>query len=88
MRENMTALFMFIALCCGFLQADTGTVKFFNDNKGYGFIVADNGEDVFVHISAVRAAGLSTLLEGDYIRYDLTINKNGKSTAKNIELME
>lgn len=66
----------------------TGTVKFFNPTKGYGFIEPEDGtKDAFVHISALEAAGLSTLNEGDKVTYDLTPGRDGKSAAENISLV-
>ena len=63
----------------------TGTVKFFNETKGYGFIVPDDGStDAFVHISAVQRAGLTTLREGQKVSYDLVPGRNGKSAAENL----
>jgi CspA family cold shock protein len=61
----------------------TGTVKWFNPQKGYGFIQPDDGgTDVFVHISAVERAGLQTLREGQKISYELTQDRRtGKSSA-------
>ena len=61
----------------------TGTVKWFNAQKGYGFIQPDDGgKDVFVHISAVERAGLQTLREGQKISYELTQDRRtGKSSA-------
>jgi CspA family cold shock protein len=61
----------------------TGTVKWFNAQKGYGFIQPDEGgKDVFVHISAVERAGMQTLREGQKISYELTQNRRtGKSSA-------
>ena len=57
-----------------------GTVKFFNTQKGYGFIQPDDGsKDVFVHISAVEKAGLSNLKEGQKIGYELVKGRNGKA---------
>ncbi len=62
----------------------TGTVKWFNPTKGFGFIVPDNGgNDVFVHISAVEKAGMRTLNEGQKISYELTQEK-GKTFASNL----
>jgi CspA family cold shock protein len=63
----------------------TGTVKWFNNQKGFGFIQPENGgSDVFVHISAVERAGLSTLNEGQRISYDV-VNERGKSAAANLK---
>jgi len=64
----------------------TGTVKWFDSQKGYGFIAPSNGgPDIFVHISAVERAGLSTLNEGQQIDFDTEIGKNGKSAAINLK---
>ncbi len=66
-------------------MAQTGTVKWFNSTKGFGFVVPDNGgPDVFVHISAVEAAGMRTLNEGQKISYDLQENR-GKQAAGNLK---
>jgi CspA family cold shock protein len=66
---------------------NTGTVKFFNATKGFGFIVQDNGQpDVFVHISAVERAGMRSLVEGQKVSFDLVKdNRNGKSAAENLQ---
>ena len=63
-----------------------GTVKFFNPIKGFGFIQPDgDGKDVFVHISAVERAGMSTLSEGQKVSFDITHDKrSGKSSADNL----
>lgn len=68
-------------------QQQTGTIKWFNDQKGFGFIQPDNGgADVFVHISAVERAGLRTLKEGQKISYDLQRDpKKGKDNAANLK---
>ena len=64
----------------------TGVVKWFNTQKGYGFIQpSDGGRDVFVHISAVERAGMSTLNEGQKINYELVTEK-GKTSAVNLSV--
>ena len=61
----------------------TGTVKWFNATKGYGFIAPDDGgKDVFVHISAVERAGQKSLQEGQQIQYELVEGRNGRYTAR------
>jgi CspA family cold shock protein len=63
----------------------TGTVKFFNAQKGFGFIApTDGSKDVFVHISAVERAGMSTLNEGQRVSYDV-ITERGKQAAANLQ---
>ena len=66
---------------------NTGTVKFFNATKGFGFIELGNGQpDVFVHISAVERAGMRSLVEGHKLSFDLVKdNRNGKSAAENLQ---
>jgi CspA family cold shock protein len=64
-----------------------GTVKWFNPTKGYGFIKpAGSDKDVFVHISAVERAGLSTLNEGQAVEYELVTGRNGKASAENLKV--
>ena len=64
----------------------TGTVKWFNTVKGYGFITPDDGsKDAFVHISAVERAGLKSVREGQRLSYELQVGKNGKSSAENLK---
>ncbi len=63
----------------------TGTVKWFNTTKGYGFVAPDTGgKDVFVHISAVQKAGLRSLNEGQKIAFEVEEQQNGRSAAVNI----
>jgi len=65
----------------------TGKVKWFNSQKGYGFIQPDEGgKDVFVHVSAVERAGLNGLNEGDHVSYD-AMNDRGKTAAGNLRLI-
>ncbi|MDS1135549.1 cold-shock protein [Nitratireductor indicus] len=66
---------------------NTGTVKFFNTTKGFGFISPENGgADVFVHISAVERAGIASLAEGQKVTFDIVKdNRNGKSAADNLQ---
>jgi CspA family cold shock protein len=69
------------------MEADmaTGTVKWFNPTKGFGFIQPESGDkDVFVHISAVEKAGMSTLTEGQRVSYEV-INEKGRSSAGNLQ---
>ena len=65
---------------------NTGTVKFFNSTKGFGFIEQGNGQpDVFVHISAVERSGMQSLVEGQKLSFDVVKdNRNGKSAAENL----
>lgn len=63
----------------------TGTVKFFNAMKGFGFITRDDGQpDAFVHISAVERANMSTLNQGDRLEFDLEVDRRGKHSAVNL----
>ena len=64
----------------------TGTVKWFNAQKGYGFITpSDGSRDVFVHISAVERAGLSTLKDGQQVSFDVERGQQGKIAAVNLQ---
>ena len=63
-----------------------GTVKFFNEDKGYGFISPENGgADSFVHITAVQAAGMQTLTQDQRLSYDVERGRNGKESAVNLQ---
>ena len=67
----------------------TGTVKWFNSQKGYGFITPDQGgADAFVHISAVERSGLMSLNDGDKVEFELARGNNGKMAAANLKLVE
>jgi len=67
----------------------TGTVKFFNMDRGYGFIEPEDGsKDAFVHISAVERAGLSSLREGQKVSYEVQPGRDGKSSAENLSIIE
>jgi CspA family cold shock protein len=67
----------------------TGTVKFFNSQKGFGFITPESGgKDAFIHISALERAGIDTLNEGDKVSYDLESGRDGKMSAVNVKLVK
>ncbi len=67
----------------------TGTVKWFNPNKGFGFIQPDDGTvDNFVHISAVERTGLTTLLEGQKVEYEVIEDRRGQASADNLKLVQ
>jgi len=67
----------------------TGTVKWFNPTKGYGFIEpSEGGQDAFVHISAVERAGLTTLNDGQKVEFELVPGQNGKSSAENLVVLD
>lgn len=69
------------------LSMQTGTVKFFNDQKGYGFIQPDDGgKDIFVHVSAVERSGMRGLMEGQKVSFDVeTDRRSGKTAACNLQ---
>lgn len=67
----------------------TGTVKFFNESKGYGFIAPDGGgNDAFVHVTAVERAGMRSLRENQRVSYDLQQDNRGKMSAVNLKAAE
>ena len=71
------------------LAMTTGTVKWFNPAKGFGFIEPEDGsKDAFVHISAVERAGLTGLNEGQKVTYELQPGQNGKSSAENLSVVD
>ena len=65
-------------------ERETGTVKWFNDAKGFGFISRENGEDVFVHFRAIQMQGFKSLKEGDKVSFEVTQGPKGKQ-ASNIQ---
>lgn len=70
-------------------MATTGTVKFFNADKGYGFIAPDGGgNDAFVHVTAVERAGMRTLDQNQRVQYDLEEDRRGKMSAVNLQPAE
>jgi CspA family cold shock protein len=72
----------------GITMATTGTVKFFNPTKGFGFITPEDGsKDVFVHISAVERAGLATLSENQKVSFEVERGNNGKYSAVNLKAL-
>lgn len=67
----------------------TGTVKWFNPTKGFGFIEPDDGgNDAFVHISAVQNAGMASLREGQKVEFELVPGKDGRSSAENLTALD
>ncbi|MBP5314061.1 MAG: cold-shock protein [Eggerthellaceae bacterium] len=62
-----------------------GTVKWFNPEKGYGFISQEGGEDLFVHFSEIKMEGFKTLEEGQKVSFEVTTGQNGKLQASNVQ---
>jgi cold shock protein len=70
------------------ISLNTGTVKWFNAAKGYGFIAPEGGgADAFVHISAVERAGYDSLREGQRVQYEIVRGNNGKNSAENLKIV-
>jgi|TARA_B100002019_G_scaffold147423_1_gene126918 CspA family cold shock protein len=67
-------------------QLETGSVKWFNDDKGFGFIARENGDDVFVHFSAINAEGRKTLLEGQQVSFEVETGQKGPQ-ANNVTVI-
>lgn len=63
----------------------TGTVKWFNSEKGYGFIAQDGGADVFVHYSAIQSDGFRTLEEGDQVQFEVQAGRDGRNQASAVK---
>ena len=68
-------------------QIESGTVKWFNDEKGYGFIARETGEDVFVHFTAINAEGRRTLKEGQSVTFEVTAGQKGPQ-AENVSIVD
>lgn len=68
------------------LRMPRGTVKWFNDSKGFGFISQDNGEDVFVHQTAIECEGFRTLAEGDKVEFEVVKDQKGYKATKVVKL--
>ncbi len=63
-----------------------GTVKWFNESKGFGFITKEDGGDVFVHFSAIKSTGFKTLSEGDQVNFDVVSGPKGPSAANVVKI--
>lgn len=67
-------------------MSNTGTVKWFNDSKGYGFITGSDGEDVFVHYSAISMDGFKSLKEGEEVQFDVVEGPKGPQAANVVKV--
>jgi CspA family cold shock protein len=87
--DNLLVRFLARATRTIIMATITGTVKFFNTTKGFGFISPEGGDkDAFVHISAVQNSGLQGLYEGDKVTYELESGRDGKVSAINLTLVQ
>lgn len=68
------------------MSKNNGTVKWFNETKGFGFLQSENGEEVFVHFSAIQSDGFRTLKEGQAVEFDIIDDKRGKK-AENVNVL-
>jgi CspA family cold shock protein len=83
LRLSPAGLVLVAAVSEEVIELATGTVKFFNAQKGYGFISREEGEDVFVHVSAIEGAGSESLEEGQRVEFDVGPGKKGEE-ARNV----
>ena len=79
-------LLKFLTMRGGDLRMANGTVKWFNDKKGFGFISQDNGVDVFVHQTSIQGDGFRTLAEGDKVEFEVIKDQKGYKAAKVVKL--
>ena len=68
------------------MSTTTGTVKWFNESKGFGFIAQEDGPDVFAHFKAINAEGFKTLAEGQKVSFEITEGQKGPQ-AENITVI-
>lgn len=85
---NLVAFFVykFSIVRGGDLKMANGTVKWFNDKKGFGFISQDNGQDVFVHQTSIQSSGFRTLAEGDKVEFEVMKDQKGYKATKVVKL--